>query len=45
MSCAFEHTYSISYISTLVDKNIVGVINDKALVLPGCESYPRMLPE
>jgi hypothetical protein len=35
-SCAFEHTYIISYISTLVDKNIVAVIYDKALILPGC---------
>lgn len=42
---AFEHTYSTSYISTLVDKNIVATIYGEALILPGSEPYPRMLPE
>jgi hypothetical protein len=39
------HTYSTSYISTLVDKNTVAMIYGEALVLPGSEPYPRMLPE
>jgi hypothetical protein len=42
---AFEHTYSTSYISTLVDKNTVAMIYGEALILPGSEPYPRMLPE
>ena len=42
---AFEHTHSTSYISTLLDKNIVAMTYDEALILPGSEPHPRMLPE
>jgi len=42
---AFELTYSTSYVSTFVDKNIFAMFYGEALILPGSEPYPRMLPE
>jgi hypothetical protein len=42
---AFEHMYSTSYTSTLVDKNTVAMFYSEALILPGSEPYPRMLAE